>query len=60
MSILPGRRMAYLSAFAPLFYQRSWEHAGELLVGAIVAPGARTISSILGVLGRDHERSYQV
>ena len=59
MSILPGRSMAYLSAFAPLFYQRSWEHAGELLVGAILAPGARTISSVLRVLGRDQERSYQ-
>jgi hypothetical protein len=59
MSILPGRSMAYLSAFAPLFYQRSWEHAGALLVGAILAPGARTISSVLRVLGRDKERSYQ-
>lgn len=59
MSILPGRNMAYLSAFAPLFYQRSWEHAGALLVGALLAPGARTISSVLRVLGRDQERSYQ-
>jgi len=59
MSILPGRSMAYLSAFAPLFYQRSWEHAGDLLVGAILAPGARTITSVLRVLGRDQEPSYQ-
>jgi hypothetical protein len=59
MSILPGRSMAYLSAFAPLFYQRSWEHASTLLVGAILAPGARTITSILRALGRDQEPSYQ-
>jgi hypothetical protein len=51
--------MAYLSAFAPLFYQRSWEHASTLLVGAILAPGARTITSILRVLGRGQEPSYQ-
>src|SRR5690349_13958828 len=59
MSILPGRSMAYLSAFAPLFYQRSWERASTLLVGAILAPGARTVTSILRVLGRDQERSFQ-
>ena len=59
MSMLPGRRRAYLSAFAPLFYQRSWEHASALLVGALLAPGARTISSVLRVLGRDQEGSYQ-
>jgi hypothetical protein len=51
--------MAYLSAFAPLFYQRSWERASTLLVGAILAPGARTITSILRVLGRGQEPSYQ-
>jgi DDE superfamily endonuclease len=59
MSILPGRSMAYLSAFAPLFYQRSWERASTLLVGAILAPGARTITSILRVLGCDQDRSFQ-
>ena len=59
MSILPGRSMAYLSAFAPLFYQRSWEHASALVVGAILAPGARTVTAVLRVLGRDQEPSYQ-
>lgn len=59
MPILPGRSMAYLSAFAPLFYQRSWERASTLLVGAILAPGARTVTSILRVLGCDQDHSFQ-
>ncbi len=59
MSILPGFTIAYLSAFAPLFYRRTWERVSVLLVGAILAPGERTICAILRVLGRDQERSYQ-
>ncbi len=59
MSILPGRSMAYLSAFAPLFYRRTWERVVVLLEGAILAPGERTMSSVLRVLGLDQDRSYQ-
>src|SRR5437660_11967393 len=40
-----------LQTFAPLFSKRVWPFAQELLLGAILAPGKRTVSSILRVLG---------
>jgi len=38
---------------------RTWEHALVLLVGAILAPGKRTVSSILLITGRQQERTFQ-
>jgi len=40
-----------LQTFAPLFSTRVWPYAQALLLGAILAPGKRTVSSILRVLG---------
>ena len=45
-------------AFAPLFYQRSWQHAQTLLFGAILAPGVRTVASVLRITGLMHERRF--
>jgi hypothetical protein len=42
-----------LAPFAPLFSKRVWQHAQLLLVGAILAPGARTVSSALRAMGLD-------
>jgi len=38
---------------------RTWEHAVVLLVGAILAPGKRTISSVLRITGRHHVKTFQ-
>jgi hypothetical protein len=38
---------------------RTWQHAVVLLVGAILAPGKRTISSLLRITGRHQERAFQ-
>jgi hypothetical protein len=43
--------MACLSPFAPAFSRPVWHHVQVLLVGAILAPGARMITSVLRVLG---------
>ena len=43
--------VALLQTFAPLFSARVWPSAQELLLGAILAPGKRTVCSILRVLG---------
>jgi hypothetical protein len=43
--------VALLQTFAPLFSARVWPPAQELLLGAILAPGKRTVCSILRVLG---------
>jgi hypothetical protein len=40
-----------LQTFAPLFSARVWPYAQALLLGAILAPGKRTVSAILRVLG---------
>ena len=58
MPRLPARFAAVILCFAPLFQQRSWRHAQVLLVGAILAPGRRTVTSILRITGRSRERRF--
>jgi hypothetical protein len=36
---LPSRFAAVILSLAPLFFQRSWQHAEVLLIGAFLAPG---------------------
>ena len=38
---------------------RTWERAIVLLLGAILAPGKRTVSSVLSITGRRRERRFQ-
>lgn len=51
--------MSLMVAFAPLFSQRVWPRALILLIGAVLAPGKRTVSQILRVMGLAQERQYQ-
>ncbi len=55
---LPARFAVVILCFAPLFRQRSWRHAQVLLVGAILAPGRRTVSNILRITGLHRERQF--
>jgi DDE superfamily endonuclease len=55
---LPSHLAAVIVCFAPLFVQRSWHHAEVLLLGAILAPGRRTVTSILRVSGLSGERRF--
>jgi hypothetical protein len=48
-----------LAPFAPLFRQRVWEHAVVLLVGTILAPGKRTVTAALRVLGLQHTPRFE-
>jgi DDE superfamily endonuclease len=53
MLALPSRFAAIILTFAPVFVQRrTWRHAEVLLIGAILAPGQRTVASILRITGR--------
>jgi hypothetical protein len=45
--------------FAPLFSKRVWQHVQVLVVGAILAPGKRTITAALRVMGLAHAKSFQ-
>ncbi len=58
MRTLPATMIQVLAPFAPLFSKRVWQHALVLLAGAILAPGRRTVSSALRVMGLDQERRF--
>jgi hypothetical protein len=58
MPRLPARFAAVILTFAPLFLQRSWRHAEVLLTGAILAPGQRTVTSVLRITGLARERRF--
>src|SRR5215204_3713924 len=47
-----------LAPFAPLFSKRVWQNAQLLLIGAILAPGRRTVSSALRAMGLDQEKRF--
>ena len=51
MLTLPQEIMTVLTPFAQVFSHRVWEWAQILIVGAILAPGKRTVASILQVIG---------
>src|SRR5262245_65026389 len=48
---LPEAIILVLAPFAPLFSPRVWVHAQVLLLGAILAPKARTVTAALRVMG---------
>lgn len=56
---LPDCLLPVLRSFAPLFSGRTFTHAAELAAGAILAPGKRTVTSALRVLGRSADKTYQ-
>ncbi|WP_206664495.1 transposase [Dankookia rubra] len=58
MPRLPARFAAVILCFALFFQQRSWRHAEVLLIGAILAPGRRTVTSILQISGLCRERRF--
>ncbi len=61
MPYLPDAIIQILAPFAPLFSERVWLHAQLLLLGAILAPGARTVTAVLRVMGlarEDHFTNY--
>ena len=59
MLLLSSGLVSLLQSFAPLFDARVWSYAQLLLVGAILAPGKRTISSVLRIVGLNSEKRFQ-
>src|SRR5438552_5148603 len=45
--------------FAPVFSKRVWEHVQVLVVGALLAPGKRTVTAGLRVMGLSQEQQFQ-
>lgn len=59
MLTMPAELLPVIVEFAPLFSKRVWEHAKVLLVGAILAPGKRTVTSCLRVMGLSDEKRFE-
>jgi hypothetical protein len=43
MLTLPSKYLTLIQVFAPLFSKRIWCHIQILVIGAILAPGKRTV-----------------
>ncbi len=59
MALLPAAIVACLTHFAPLFSRRTWRHVPILVVGALLAPGQRMVSSALRAVGLAQTPTFQ-
>jgi hypothetical protein len=58
MPHLPDPILQVLAPFAPRFSDRVWRQAQILLLGAMLTPGARTVTAALRVMGLATERHF--
>ena len=58
MITLPPEMMIILTHFAPEFSERVWDWAQVLVAGAILAPGKRTVTSALRVMGLSEAKNF--
>ena len=58
MRTLPTTMIRVLAPFAPLFSSCVWQHVQLLLTGSILAPGKRTVASVLRAVDLDNEKRY--
>ena len=58
MLILPAPFINLLQPFAPLFHTRTWHKAQVLLIGAILTPRKRTVTSALRVMGLAEDTNF--
>src|SRR5215813_5459444 len=59
MLTIPVALTRLIVKFAPLFSKRVWEHVEVLVVGALLAPGKRTVTAVLRVMGLSQEGQFQ-
>jgi len=59
MLTMPSELTSLIVAFAPLFSKRVWAHVQVLIVGAVLSPAKRTVTSALRVMGRSDEKHFQ-
>ena len=59
MLTIPQEMMQVILPFVALFSEAVWDYAQILLLGAILAPGKRTVSAALTVMGLKDDRQYQ-
>ncbi len=59
MLTLPDEYNTLFAQLRPFFSKRVWKLAIVLLVGAILAPGKRTVTAALRIMGLSQERQFQ-
>ena len=59
MLTLPDEYSTLFAHFRPFFSKRVWPLALLLVVGAILAPGKRTVTAILRIMGLSQEKHFQ-
>ena len=53
--LIPPALIGWLAAFKPCFTAPTWQHVLVLVAGAVLAPGKRTVTQVLRVMGlADH------
>jgi DDE superfamily endonuclease len=55
---LPPRLVSRLAGFTDLFTRPTWSNVLVLLAGVILAPGRRTVTAALRILGRDRDPDF--
>jgi hypothetical protein len=55
---LPPRLLFRLAGFADLFTRPTWSNVLMLLAGIMLAPGRRTVTAALRILGRDRDPDF--
>jgi hypothetical protein len=59
MLSLPIAFTSVLGVFAPVFSRPVWPHGNVLRTGAILAPGKRTVTAMLQIMGRSTASDFQ-
>lgn len=58
MLALPIAFSSVIGIFAPVFSRPVWQHVKVLLAGAILAPGKRTVTAILHIMGQSEAADF--
>src|SRR5262245_18067608 len=59
MLSLPITFSSAIGVFAPVFSRPVWQHVKVLLTGAVLAPGQRTVTAMLRIMGLSAEPNFQ-
>jgi hypothetical protein len=59
MLSLPIAFTSALGVFVPVFSRPVWQHVKVLMAGAVLAPGKRTVTAILRIMGRSAASDFQ-
>ena len=59
MLSLPIAFSSVIGIFAPVFARPVWQHVTVLLTGAVLAPGQRTVTAMLRIMGRSAAPHFQ-